>query len=290
MKESSLPGFGGIPTYDVLSFVVEETGKDDITTRANSAAFSFFLSIFPSILFLLTLLPYYPFGQEILDLIVVELPKFLPGRVGTFITDSIQDLKVPRGGLLSFGIIAALYFASNGMDSLFRGFEKHNVRAFRHRTWWERRLIAITMTLVLYLLLLTTVLLLVVGQYFMTAISERFDFGFLGHALVTLVRYLIVLLILYTGISFIYKYGPAMKRRVKFFSPGAFLATIFCIISTLGFGFFIDNYSQYNQLYGALSALIIAMLWIQIICFVLLIGFELNASVAVGKYQQEIME
>lgn len=290
MKQSSLPGFGGIPAYDVLAFVIRETGKDDITTRANSAAFSFFLSIFPSLLFLITLLPYYPFGQEILALLEYELPKFLPGMVGDFIIDSIQDLKVPRGGLLSFGIIAALYFASNGMDSLFRGFEKYNVAAFRKRSWWERRLVAITMTLVLYFLLLATILLLIVGEYTVDLMIINLNLGVFSHILITLFRYVLVLGILFLGISVIYKYGPAQKKRTKLFSPGALLATLFCILSTAGFGFFIDNYSQYNQLYGAISALIIAMLWIQIICFVILIGFELNASVAVGKYHQEIME
>lgn len=285
MMTRSLPGFEGISVYEVINFVIDETGKDDITTRANSAAFSFFLSIFPSLLFFLTLLPYYPFGQEILALLEYELPKMLPGKIGEFIVGSIQDLRVPRGGLLSFGIIAAIFFASNGMDSLFRGFEKHDVVGFRHRTWWERRLVAITMTLVLFSLLLLAILLVIVGQYFMDYVSELWSFGLISQIMLMVIRYLLVVLILYIGISFIYKYGPALKQRSRFFSPGAMLATIFCILSTLGFGFFIDNYSQYNQLYGAISALIIAMLWIQIICFVLLVGFELNASIAVGKYQ-----
>lgn len=286
MKKYSLPGFEGISMYKVIEFVIDETGRDDITTRANSAAFSFFLSIFPSLLFLITLLPYYPLGQEILELLEQELPLLLPGRVGDFIVGSIQDLKVPRGGLLSFGIIAAIYFASNGMDSLFRGFEKHNVVGFRHRSWWERRVAAIIMTLVLYVLLVISVLLVIVAQFFMDNLTEILNIGLFSQLLIVIGRYLLVLLILYTGISFIYKYGPSLKRRTRFFSPGALLATIFCILSTLGFGFFIDNFSQYNQLYGAISALIIAMIWIQIICFVILIGFELNASVAVGRHQE----
>ena len=259
--------------------------KDDITTRANSAAFSFFLSLFPSVLFLITLLPYYPFGQEVLTTIETLLPEILPGSVGEFINSLIVDLKTPRGGLLSFGFLAAIFFASNGMEALFRGFEKHDIVGFRYRSWGERRLVAIALTLILFFLILMAVVLVILGGFAMDYVVEHWNFGVFSQVLFTLVRYLMVVLILYAGISFIYKFGPSLKKRSKFFSAGSMLATIFCILSTLGFSFFIENYSTYNQLYGAISALIIAMLWIQIICFVILVGFELNASIAVGKEQ-----
>jgi membrane protein len=232
----------------------------------------------------LTLLPYYPSGQEVLLSIERSLPEFLHGKVGDFIISLIGDLKIPRGGLLSFGAIAAVYFASNGMEALFRGFEKHDRKAFRVRSWIERRLLAIGLTLVLFLLIFAAVVLVIIGSKAIDLIAVRMHLDFMTQLLLTVLRYLVVILILYTGISFIYKFGPAQKKRSKFFSPGAMTATIFCIVSTMAFGFFIDHYSTYNQLYGAISALIVAMVWIQIVCFVILVGFELNASIAVGTY------
>lgn len=287
LKRQSLPGFEGVSLYEVLRFVYDEMGKDDITTRANSAAYSFFISIFPSILFLLTMVPYFPMGQEMLSTFQSSLSNFMPGDVGDFIGSLITDLKTLRGGLLSFGFIAAIYFASNGMDALMRGFEKHDVDGFRDRSWIERRAVAIVMTLVLFLLLIFSVVVVIVGHQFIDYFMERLDFGWFWQVFLTLVRYLLVLVVLYAGISFIYRFGPSLRQRSKFLSPGALLATLACIISTIAFSFFIDNYGQYNQLYGAIGALIVAMLYIQIICFVILVGFELNASIAVGTYRKK---
>lgn len=286
MRNRSLPGFEGISIYEVLLFVWEEIGKDDITTRANSAAFSFFISIFPSILFILTLVPYFPMGQEMLLTLQANLNSFMPGDVGAFIGTLITDLRTLRGGLLSFGFIAAIYFASNGMDALMRGFEKHDVIGFRDRNWVERRIYAIVMTLILFFLMLFAILVVAVGHQVIEYFTARMEAGILWQIILALVRYLLTILVLYAGISFIYKFGPSLRKRSRFFSPGALLATLGCIMSTIGFSFFIDNYSQYNQLYGAISALIIAMVWLQIICFVILVGFELNASIAVGSYRR----
>ena len=288
LRQRSLPGFEGISIWEVLKFVFNEIGKDDITTRANSAAYSFFISLFPSILFLLTLVPYFPLGQEMLITLEEYLTSFLPGDVGEFIGGLIHDLRTLRGGLLSFGFLAAIYFASNGMDGLMRGFEKHDIVGFRERNWIERRIVAIIMTLVLFFLMIFAIVMVIVGNVVLEYITERFDLEWVIQVLLFISKYVVVILVLYGGISFIYKFGPSLRRRSSFFSPGALLATIFSIISTVGFSYFIDNYGQYNQLYGAIGVLLIVMLWLQIICFVILVGFELNASIAVGTYRKHL--
>jgi len=94
----------------------------------------------------------------------------------------------------------------------------------------------------------------------------------------------------YTIISLIYRYGAAVRKKFHFFSPGATLATIFCILISIFFSFYVDNFSKYNELYGSFGTIIVTMIWIQLNSLILLIGFELNASIAINRDLKEVVE
>ncbi len=298
-KNHSFPGFAGIPAYDVIAFLYKETMRTDLFTRANSMAFSFFLSIFPSLMSLFTLLPYVrKYLLEILlpdvvddrfdDVLMTEIQQFMPGDAGIAISDFIRDLTTnPRVALLSFGFLLAIYFASNGMLSMMQGFEKSYKTTFKKRTNFRKRLIAILLTFQLGFLLIASVVFIILGNLIIHFISQWIHLDKLTELGISLIRWIAIILLFYTVISIIYRYGIPTHRKFKMFSPGATLATILCILTSVGFGFYVDNFGQYNKLYGSFGTVIVTMLWIQLNSLALLIGFELNASIAVNRDKRD---
>jgi membrane protein len=297
-KRNSLPGFFGVTIYEVVVFILREINAHALSTRADSMAFSFFLSLFPFIISLLTLLPYmqeYLFqylmfhNKSIVDMqdtvILLEQLKnqfkeFIPP--GVF--DTIADVATnPRPGLLSVGFIFAAFFATNGMMSMMLGFEKSYKFTFRRRSGLRKRMVAILLTLLMASLVLISVVLVVLGESLMNWLFRYSEMDVLSGAILQLLRWGIVVALFYFGISLIYRYGCATIRRFPIFSVGTTLATILSLLSSIVFSFYVREFDTYNQLYGYIGTIIVIMLWIQINSFILLLGFELNASIAINR-------
>lgn len=283
----SLPGFHRIPLLVILRFIRQELRKESLVLRANAMAFSFFLSLFPSIIFLFTLLPYLPIDGFVQTL-KVSLEQILPLETANYLNRTIDELtSIPRTGLLSVGLLLSLFFASNGMISMLRGFEKRYAISYRIRSGMHRRLVAIQLTVLLGTLIVLALALIVIGHTalvsFLNWIGIRYDAFFVIMSL----RWLAVVLLFYSSISILYRYGPAMKRRVHFFSPGATLATSLALCTSLLFSYYVNSFNIYNKIYGSLGALIALMLWLQINSLIILIGYELNAGIAVSKDLRE---
>ena len=295
-KEHSLPGFFKVPLYDVIIFLFNEFRRFDLFTRANSMAYSFFLALFPSLISLFTLLPYLrqyllrflPDNENMEDIIKTEIMRFLPGNVGLELTQFIEDLTTnPRVGLLSFGFVLAIVFASNGMIGMMKSFEKSHTKTFKKRSVFRKRAIAIFLTFQLAVLLIASVILIIVGNLIISMLSEYIKLSWFSEMSIYFVRWVVIIMLFYTQISIIYRYGAATRIRFKMFSPGATLATILCILSSVAFAWYVNNLGKYNELYGSLGTIIVLMLWIQINSFILLIGFELNASIAINRDLKE---
>lgn len=283
-KKTSLPGFSGVPIYDVLYFIYDETQSDDITTRANSMSFSFFLALFPTLLFLFTLLPLFPNVTEYAFDLNESLKGILPTSSQEFLFEIIDDIvSKQRSGLLSIGLFLALFFASNGMMSLMRGFEKAHEGTFRTRHWLKKRLIAISLTMLIVGIFIVSSGLIILGHVITDFLDEFLSLDNIAVFGFNIIRWIVVIMLIYSSVAVIYRYGPAVIRRFHFFSLGTSLATALIIFSSLGFSYFVSNFGNYNELYGSIGALIVTLLWINIICFILLVGFELNASIAVNR-------
>lgn len=301
-KRNSLPGFLGIPIYDIIVFLIKETKSIDLFTRANSMAYSFFLSIFPSLMSLFTLLPYvrqyllqflFPNVDDRFDAVLKdEIQQFMPGNTGVVISNFIEDITTnPRVGLLSLGFFLAILFASNGMLTMMHGFEKSYKRTFKQRKPLRKRLISIVLTFQLGFLLVASVILIILGNSLINALSAWIQLDKLTAFSISFVRWIVIILMFYTVISIIYRYGIPTRRKFKMFSPGATLATILSISTSVAFSFYVDNFGQYNKLYGSFGTVIVTMIWIQLNSLVLLIGFELNASIAINRdKREEILE
>jgi membrane protein len=280
----SPPGFSGITVYETVSFVMKEIQKDNLTTRANSVSFSLFLSIFPAIIFLFTLLPLIPVVQNYTEMLSVQLDGVIPKSAHDYIFSIIYDItSIKRDGLLSLGAILALVFSSNGMVTLMSGFDKAYNETFSDRPWWKTRLIAIGLTIVLSVLLIVSLVFMVIEGKVVHYLQETYNISSWILYFVSIFNWIFSIFLVYTGISLIYTLGPSMHRRINFINVGSITATFLSLLTSLGFSYFINNFNRYNEVYGSIGALIIIMIWIQFNSFIMLVGFELNASLAIQK-------
>lgn len=286
-KTNSLPGFFKVPVYDVLVFLFIEAQRVTIISRANAMAFSFFLSLFPAIIFLFTVATMLPIYDTFETEINAYINQIMPSNAGQQLQDAIKTLVKPNSNLLSVGFLLAVFFSSNGMMSLMDGFEKTHLKSFRKRPALKKRLVAIGLTVQLAVLLVASVVLIILGNLLITWL---YDFAKLSRFAATsleIFRWLVTIGLFYFSIAFIYRYGAALYNRFKWLTPGATLATILSIVSSLAFSFYVESFNTYNKIYGSIGTIIVLMLWIQINCFILLVGFELNASIAVNRDLKE---
>lgn len=286
MKKLVLPGFDGMNLYEVLRFFIKGIVDGAITTRAGALAYSFFLALFPAIIFLFTLIPYVPiasFHEELFSL----MHEVMPPGVYEAVESTIQDIiNKPRGGLLSLGFFLALLFATNGTSSMMLEFN-HTIHSNAHRSFLKHRWVAFCLTVVLAILLILAITFVTLSKSVTVYLVDHgflpeFFEGGLGYF-----RWIILVCILFFGISFLYYFGPNKKTRYRFFSPGGLLATLLIILTSYGFSFYVSNFSQYNKLYGSIGTLIIILLWININSLTLLLGFELNASITKARSEQK---
>lgn len=282
-KTHSLPGFFGVPIYDVMVFLYNETRRVTIVMRANAVAFSFFLSLFPAIIALFTLLAMLP----VYDVLMVEINNYIdyvmPNQAGEELKQTIQDLVRPDSGVLSISFLLAMFFASNGMMALMAGFEKSHLKSFRRWSGLHKRLLAIGLTLVLGLMLVASVVMIILGKFMINWVADFFDLPLQTRTFINIFRWLVILALFYFGIAFIYRYGVALRRKLPWLTPGATLASLLSIASSVLFSLYVNAFDTYNKFYGSIGTIIVLMLWIQINCFFLMVGFELNASIAVNR-------
>lgn len=274
----TLPFFDGVPLYDVALFFWRSIVDGSITTRASAIAFSFFIAIFPFMIFLVTLIPYIPienFQNELLTLI----QDLLPPDTYKAIYDTLIDLMRPRGDLSIFGFIAALIFSTNGLASMMSAFDA-TVNSIYRRTWISQRITAIIMLLVLSVLLTLAIALLTGGQTFIQYLQTQniLQDHFTVYML-TFGKWIIILGLFFFAYSFLFYIAPAKKMKWRFISIGGTVSTVLSIFTIVGFTFYINNFGQYNKLYGSIGTLLIVLLLIYVMSLILLIGFELNASI-----------
>lgn len=286
-KTFSMPGFHGAPLYYVVKFFFKGIINGAITTRASAVAFSFYLAIVPTLIFLFTLIPYIPvqdFQSQLLMLIKGIMPHYAFQTVESTLT---EVLTMKSGGLLSFGFFAALFFSHNGVNSLIEAFNA-TYHTIETRKFIEQHLIALVLTLLLPVLVMIGVILIFFGQTTLNWVINKgwmkMDFTYY---LIDAGKWIIVVALFYFCISFLYYLAPAKKEKFRFFSGGSSLATFLIIITSLAFSFYVNNFGQYNTFYGSLGGLIVFLLWIYFNAFGLILGFELNASISSAKEKLE---
>ena len=278
-KKIILPGKSKITLYEISSFLITAIGKGKISIRASSIAFKMFLAVFPAIIFLFTLIPYIPidnFQDQLLEL----FKSFMPREAYLSVRDTIIDIAVhKRGGLLSVGFISAMYFATNGINAIITAFNETSL-SLETRKWLKKRLISIFLVVILTVLVTIAIAIITFSGFFFDYLVKKDILQInVTYYLLIAAKWLIVIALSYFAISFIYYLAPAKKNDWKFFSLGSSIATILTMIISVGFSIFVNNFGQYNKLYGSIGTLIVILIWIYLNAFILLIGFEINASI-----------
>lgn len=273
-----IPGLFGMSLYDVIEMYVIGIVKGALTSRAGGIAFSFFMALFPFLLFILTLIPFVPidgFQADFLFMIKELLPPNTAESVDGVIKDIINN---PYGELLSFGFIASIFLMTNGVNAILGGFEySYHVKEMRNVI--RQYFISMGMAIILSFILVLTVAIIV---YFQIGIQNLMAKGWLENDVFWIEkgRFLFFVLLIFVSVSFLYKYGTKQIKHHSFFTPGSILTTVLTLLLFKLFAIYVLKFATYNELYGSIGTLLILMLFVWLNSIILLLGFELNASIS----------
>ncbi|WP_199120793.1 YihY/virulence factor BrkB family protein [Pedobacter sp. ASV28] len=289
-KVCVLPGFSPLPIYTVAIFFFREIGKDTLVNKASSLAYNFMLAIFPGIIFLFTLIPYIPkkigFQEQLMSLLALVLPNNAYLAFEATINDIVN---IQNGSLLSIGFVLSLFFATNGVHNLMAAFNKSSL-IVETRSFLKKRLVALILTVVLVFSIILCIAAMTLGEIAINYLKDEIKYkGNLTIYVIQLTRWALLGILYFINVSILYRYGPAHSKKWKFFSAGSWLATILAFLTIWGFSFYINNFGAYNKIYGSIGTLMVIMIWLYLNSLILLIGFELNASVDLSKRSVKII-
>ncbi|MDB5246510.1 MAG: YihY/virulence factor BrkB family protein [Segetibacter sp.] len=297
-KHIILPGFHGVPLYDASIFFVGQLKKSGLIARAKAISFDFAMAIPAVLICLFTLIPYMPISKQFTKELLRLTRHIAPNESSyNFVNSFLLDfLTTPRVGLLSFGFILVVFYASNAMLSIINTFDKAIYQHKKTSNFIKKRIKAIRLTIVVLGLLIGTILLLIGQGILFDKTMKWLKFKGADLIWITMVRWVFTIGLFFYSISFIYKYAPSVKKRWPTVSPGSILATFLMIATTFIFSFWVNHFNNFNKIYGSLGTIMILMLLIYLNSLILLIGFELNLSITFlkadtdGKKQKKITQ
>lgn len=288
-KQIILPGFYGVPLYDAFVFFLKQVNKVGLNERAKAISFNFIMAVPAACICIFTLVPYLPISKQFTKELLRITRDVSPNQnTYNLVNNFLQDfLNTPRGGLLSFGFVLVIFYASNAMLGVMRTFDKSIYEYKKKTNFIKKRWRAIKLTLIFFALIIGMILLLIGQGYAFEKIMKWLHIKGMGIFLVKVLRLIVTTLLFFYSISFIYKYAPSVKKRWHTVSPGSILVTILTIITTIGFSYWVNHFGNFNKIYGSIGTVLILMLFIYLNSLILLIGFELNVSITFLKAAAE---
>jgi membrane protein len=271
-----LSGLQGFSLRDIVVAFARQLRKTSLTERASGISFNIVMAIPPTLLFLFTLIPYLPISKQFINQMFALIRDVIPGEkdhaaIITFLKDFLNK---PRNGLLSFGLLLAIFFSSNAMMGVLRSFDR-NYPGFSKRKMLDKRRVALQLTLTCFFLVFLCILLLVAQS----AVLKWFGVKGVGlRSILENIRWVLVILLTFYIVSHIYRHGPAVKKKWPLLTPGSVLATSLMILGTALVTYYVNHFSNYNKLYGSIGAIFILMSLIYANSLALLMGFELNVT------------
>jgi membrane protein len=269
---------GGLSPKELVRRVAREISNDNVTGRSAQLAYYFLFSMFPFLLFLIALLGYVPI-PDLLDQIMALLAPVLPGEAHTLLRDTVHDLVTnQKGGLLSFGIVVALWSASAAVaaiaDSLNRAYS-----VSEGRPYWKVRGIAILLTVALAVMLIASMVLIMFGPQLGHLIAAKVGLGTAFDVTWNVLRWPVILFLLVLATAIVYYFAPDVEQDWKWITPGSLLAVVAWILASLAFSYYVNNFGNYNATYGSIGAVIVLLTWMYLTGFFLLVGGEINAEI-----------
>lgn len=274
-----LPWLHGLSLYDLLDLYFIGVIEGAISYRASAIAWSFFMALFPFMLFILNLIPYIPidgFQDDFMGFVQQSVPPTTYDAIYKIINDILHN---SHSGLLSTGFLMAILLMTNGVNAILGGFESgHHVHITLKRKFFRQYFVALALSILLSLVLIVTVAVIVIFEVLIqkTKIQDVLSDNI---PLIEMGRYIFVILMILMATSLLFKYGIKREKNRKLISIGSVFTTILIIISSYFFGIWVVKFSKYNELYGSIGTLLVVMFYIWINCMILLLGFDLNASI-----------
>ncbi len=290
LKEIRLPGFKGLSIYDLTEMYVVGILQGTLSTRASAIAFSLFMALFPLLIFMVTLVPY------LFEYISIQnadfegqfqlfLESFLPTATGEYFGEVFQQIKdQKRGGLLSSAFILSIFLVANGVNAIFGGFEtSYHIELTRN--FFRQYLFALMVGLILAILIILGFVMFIYFEVYVLVYLNEFQARLGGYVMedgdrmgVQIAKVLFFVILSYFTTATLYYFGTREGKQARFFSVGALMTTVLFVVTSYLFGVYVDKFARYNELYGALGGLLILMVYIWLNSNILLLGFELNAS------------
>ena len=286
-KRIIVPGFQQVNLFQLLQFLFKQLNTIGLYDRASAISFNLIMALPAGFLFLFSIIPYFPKSFKIKTQILSIFKDISPNTsTYRFILDIINDLLSQHVGIFSFGFLLLLFYASNAMTGIIRSFDKsimQNKPFFLHQ-----RMRALRLTLILMLLVFASILVLIGQDQLTTLLRDVYDIRkktILPYW--NIIRWVVIILLLFYGNAFIYKFAPHVKEKWSLLSPGAILSTVLMLLTTLGFSYWVNNFGSYSKIYGSIGTVLVVMTLIYINALILLIGFELNVSIEILKKEQD---
>ncbi len=290
LDKRKIPGYKKVSILEIGKIFYKGLMDGALATRASSIAFKIFLAVFPAIIFVFTLIPYIPI-DNFQDILLSFLKDLMPQEAYLTVKDTVIDVATRKQGeLLSIGFLAAMYFATNGISGIIAAFNSTTL-VLETRSWVQQQIISIILVLVITILVTLAISVTVFSGL---VINYLVNFGILKidftYYLLFFAKWVIIIALFYFAIAFMYYFAPAGKRKIKLFSLGSVIATALTILISVGFSYYVNNFGQYNKLYGSIGTLIVVLMWMYFNSLILLIGFELNISIENAESKKNFLK
>lgn len=267
--------------------VSARVGRNDVSGNAAQLAYYMLFSIFPMLLIAATLLAYLHIDK---DSVFNMIKEFAPDQIMDFLEENLNTLLTQKnGGLLSIGIIATLWSASNGMNAVMKALNKA-YGVTNKRNYVVQRLLSMFFTMSMLATVGATLLLLVFGQQIGMFLINHLHFSEDFLSFWNNLRWTVTLIVIFVVFTFLYWVAPNRRSTLISVLPGALFSTIGWTVASVGFAYYVNNFGNYSATYGSIGVIIILMLWFYLTGIILMIGGELNATLAIRKKKKELGE
>ncbi len=289
-KAIKLPGFEGLSLYTLLIFLGRGLQQGKINTRASAISFRILLALAPSFILLISLIPYIPidnFQENILN----SIESILPPSTYDLVSEMLEDLiKRKHSTFVSITFVLGLYYASNSINALLEGLSgSYHLR--KRQNPIKQRLLSVGLIILVPLFLGVAFL----TQTFSSAVLDwLISHDFLSEGIQTLIvlcaKWLVVAFLINSAITALYNVANPARSAWRFFTAGSVFASLLIVVISQGFAFYVNNFAQFNKFYGSLGTVVILLIWLQLNIFLLLLGFDLNTSLARAKRHHKDVE
>lgn len=290
LMAASLPGFHHVPVWDVLQVVWKDIGKPNFSLRASAMAYSFFLAFVPGLLFLFTIIPYFPepaLQGELRNVLLENMPAGSFAAIEEILHETFRERS---STLLSLSFISVVLFAMRGVRTMLQAFKWMDKDLFRSRPAWREFAVSFVLFVCLAFVLIAGVTFFLVSELLL-----HFFFNYLPlldtfeYQILKVLNLLIDFLILLLGVSLIYYLGPSLKKRWSFISPGSVTTAVLLVLAEFGLKYYFSHFVHYDRIFGSLGTIILLQVWFFYLSMVLLLGFELNSAIHRLEHKRERM-